>query len=32
MISSREWQSVSDEEKEEVGLQNEADGEFWYSF
>ena len=27
--SSREWNSVSDEEKEEIGLNFDRDGEFW---
>lgn len=30
--SSRAWDSVSDEEKEECGYDQEADGEFWMSF
>jgi hypothetical protein len=30
--SSREWNSVSEEQKEEIGLVREADGEFWMCF
>lgn len=27
---SREWNSVSESEKAEIGLVNDKDGEFWY--
>ena len=27
--SSREWNSISEDQKDEIGLVREADGEFW---
>ena len=30
--SSREWNSISEDQKDEIGLVREADGEFWQHY
>ena len=31
-LGSEEWNAVSDQQKKDLGLQLEKDGEFWMSF